>query len=116
MEGGKPYEQTGFHETWIGVRSRTKIHVSDFCPQGVNSGDATAAVTTVKRGVFFGANAWCWAFGEGFADGDHLDYSEMRAGHDMWSVQASSVFGCKTTIWNGQYFAASVVSSYVGAA
>ena len=97
IKGGKKIENTGLHAGWMGVYSRTRIHVSDYVPQGHNSGTAQA---NSRRMIFAGRCAGAMAFGEGYASGSHLDWSEAVHEHKKWSLLVDSVFGFKAIFFN----------------
>lgn len=112
LEGGKNYEQSAFARGYMGVYNNVKIHISDYIPQGVNSGDPTLAVDEVRRAVLLGARGAHWANGEGYASGDHLDWSEQVRSHKVWSVLADTVAGCKRTIFDEETYGLWVYSTY----
>lgn len=114
MEGGKPYEKTGHYGTWLGIKDNTKLHVSTHVPPGVDSTAPQTSVPAVKRGIFCGANCLSWGFGEGYADGDHLDWSEERLDHRKWSIAVDTVSGCAANNFNGKRYNHLVVPTYVG--
>ena len=52
------------------------------------------------------------AFGEGYADGNHLDWVEQTRDYRKWGVLADSCFGVKRTIFNSQTYASLVLVTY----
>lgn len=112
LEGGKKYESSAHARGYMGVYNNVKIHVSDYIPLGVDSGDATLPVANVRRSVLMGSRAAHWAYGEGYASGDHLDWSEQVRSHKVWSVLADTVGGCKVTVFNNELYGSAVLSTY----
>jgi N4-gp56 family major capsid protein len=113
MTGSFADAKQKFERGWLGVWNNVKLHVSDYVPNGVNSGDSTALVATCRRAVFLGAMAAVVAFGEGYTDGQHLDWIEQTRDYGTtWGVQADSVFGVKRTIFNSQTYGCLVVPTY----
>lgn len=120
LEGGKPYEQSAWVRGFAGAYGMVKIHVSDYVPLGVNSSDSTASVSTVRRAVLIGQNAGCLAFGEGYADGNHLDWTEKVFDFKKWGVLADTVGGFKRTTFtptggSATTYGCMVLSTYAAA-
>jgi len=97
LEGGQSYDASAFAKSYTGLYNMTKIHVSDYVPYGVQSADATTAVTTVRRCVFMGARAGHLAFGQGYNNEGHLDWTERVFEFKKWGVLADSILGFKRT-------------------
>lgn len=114
MEGGKAYEKTGFYGTWLGIKDNVKMHVNTYVPKGVNSSAPQTAVSAVRRAILCGANCLSFGFGEGYADGDHLDWSEERLDHRKWSIAVDTVAGCAANNYNGLRYNHIVIPTYVG--
>jgi len=100
MEGGESYANSAFKRYFAGTYSNVKIHISHYVTNGVNSTNAYAAVTTVDRAVLVGANALRLGFGEGYADGDHLDWTEQTRDYKKWGILADTVWGCSRVRYN----------------
>lgn len=123
MEGGKAYEKTGFYGSFLGIWNNIALHVSDYVTKGVDSGDATLAVDDVDRAIFLGSRAGHWAYGEGYASGDHLDWTEQTRDYKKWGILVDSVFGFKTTIFPDEsgdttvdrYYGCIVIPTFEGA-
>lgn len=85
----------------------------DVC-QGVNSSTG-AAISTVRRAVFLGAQAGMMSFGpqsgpDSFAwEEEWFDYKRELG------VSAQSLFGMKKTVFNSKDFGSIVISSYAAA-
>lgn len=99
LEGGQKYESSAFAQGYSGLYNRTKLHVSDFVPKGVNSTDATAAVTDVRRAVLIGAHAGTLAFGQGYNNENHLDWTERVFEYKKWGVLVDCIGGFKRTTY-----------------
>lgn len=99
LEGGKEYSSSSHARGFLGVYGNVKLHVSDWIPWGVNSGDPTLAVQTIRRVPFFGSRAGHMAFGQGYTGGMHLDWVEQVRNYKTWGVIADSVFGMKRCTW-----------------
>jgi len=99
LEGGQSYDASAFAKSYVGVYNMTKIHVSDYVPKGVNSTDATLDVDTVRRCVFMGARAGHLAFGQGYNNDGHLDWTERVFEFKKWGVLADSILGFKRTTY-----------------
>ncbi len=95
MKGGAKQKQTGLANGWMGSYSRTRIHVSDYVPQGVKTADDTAQPNT-RRALFLGRCAGAIAFGQGYASGSHLDWSIEKFEHTKQNILVDSIFGFKT--------------------
>lgn len=111
IKGGEGYASSGLARGMLGIYGNVKIHVSDWVPKGCNS-TTGAAVNNVRRAVFLGAKAAHMAYGEGYAKGQHLDWVERINDYRKWGVLADSVFGIKTTVFNGEYYGSMVISTY----
>lgn len=119
IEGGKPLEESAFVKSWLGVWNRTKIHVSDYVPHGVRTDDATTAVTTVRRAVLIAQRAMHFGFGQGYTDGNHLDWVEQTRNYKTWGVLADTIGGCKRTVFKDptgtyQTYGAMVLPTHTG--
>ena len=112
LEGGRRYEDSPLARGWLGTYNNTKLHVSDWVPNGVTSTDATLKQSNARRAFIFGARGAHMAFGEGYADGNHLDWVEQTRDYRKWGVLADSCFGVKRTIFNSQTYASLVLVTY----
>lgn len=111
IKGGEKYEDTAINRSHLGTYNSVKIHVSDYTPNGVSSADGSS-VSAVRRCIFFGQKAGCIAFGEGYANDGHLDWSESVQDHKKWSLLVDSVWGFKRTIFNSQSYGSMVLPVY----
>lgn len=90
------------------IHNNTLVLKTDFMPQGITAG---AAQANTRMAVIFGGRACHLLFGEGFADGDHLGWSEHLI-HRRWSCLADTVYGLKRTIVNGQTWGSCGITHY----
>lgn len=111
LEGGASFDKSPFAKGWIGVWNETKIHVSAYVPNGVNSSTG-AAETNVRRAVFMGAHAGDIAFGGDFGSGDHLSWIESVDNYTDYGVLAGTIWGFKTAIYDSENYACRVISTY----
>lgn len=95
IQGGSPVSKNALYNGYRGMYSRTRIHVSDYVAQGVKTSDSTAQ-PNVRRSVFLGAGAAAIAYGQGYGEGNHIDWSYERFEHKKLSILTDSVFGFKT--------------------
>lgn len=112
IKGGQDYGSSHLGMFTMGIYGNVMIHTSYSIPQGVNSGDSTAAVASARRAVFFGAQAGHMGFGEDYASEGHLNWSEEVHDHNKWSLLVDSVGGFKRTIYNGNTYGSIVVPTY----
>lgn len=115
MKGGAKQKDTGLARGWMGVFSKTRIHVTDWITQGVKTSDGTAQAN-VRRAVFLGRCAGLIAYGKGYAaggdEGSHFDWSEKNVEHKKWSLLVDTIAGFKTTRFNEQNYGCMVRSTY----
>ena len=109
LKGGQAFEKNALARGWHGLYSRTRIHVSDYVPQGITS---SAAQANTRRMIFMGRHAGCMAFGKGYASGTHLDWSEAVHEHKKWSLLVDSIFGFKAVLFNSEYYGSMVCTTY----
>jgi hypothetical protein len=99
LEGGQDYNASAFAKGYVGVFAQCKLHVSDFVPYGVLSSNAATPVLTARRAVLMGARAAHIAFGQGYNNDGHLDWTERVFDYNKWGVLADSIFGVKRTTY-----------------
>ncbi len=109
LKGGEKYQNNGLANGWMGQYSRTHIHVSDYITQGETSGTADA---NTRRMAFLGRCAGCMAFGQGYASGTHLRWSEEVHEHIKWSLLVDSIYGFKSTLFNSEYYGSMAYTTY----
>lgn len=93
LEGGLPWDDSEFRKGCVGIYNNTLIVVSDFLPRGRDSADTPEANTRVA--LFLGAKAGVIAYGQGYTDGQHLDWTEQVRNYKVWGVSTDSVYGFK---------------------
>lgn len=92
IQGGESYDSSAWRHRHLGIYANVALHVSDFVVNGVHSGTG-ASVANTRRAIFLGAGGMRLAFGEGFADGDHLDWIEQKTDYDKMGVIAPTIAG-----------------------
>lgn len=100
LEGGLDYKSSPIAKGFLGLYNNTIIVSSDYIPKGVQAADSTAAVSNTRRAVFFGARAMVAGFGNGYTDGNHLDWVEQTRDYRKWGVMADSVYGMKRILFD----------------
>lgn len=102
----------------MGEYHNTIIYEDSRITNGVNSGSASTAITTVRRSVFCGAQAACIAFGRNSASrGDMksppIYWREQLDDYQMvFGVSANMIGGMKTSVFNNALFGSIIVSTY----
>lgn len=119
LEGGEDRGKNPIFNGAIGVYNNVVLHDTDRVTQGVNSSSG-AAIPTVRRSIFCGAQALGMAFGGASADGN-FEWNEQTFDYDnQFGVKAGSIFGMKKLRFSpeggtGEDFGTIVVSSYATA-
>ncbi len=90
------------------IHNNCLVLKTDFACQGITAG---AAQANSRRALVFGARSSHLMFGEGYADGDHLGWSEHLQ-HRRWSCLSDTVYGLKRTIVNNQNWSTWVIGHY----
>lgn len=110
MTGGL-VEDNPIFDGSLGVYNGTILHEDARVTQGYNpSGDA--AITTVRRNVFCGAQAGMVGFGRDNAPNKFTWVEELFDYENQLGVSAGLIFGLKKTQFNSADFATIVMSSY----
>lgn len=110
LQGGKG-EDSMFWKGGLGVYNKTLLVESTRVPQGVNSSTG-AAITTVRRAIFCGAQALGLGFGQGYGPEEWKVQEETFDYGRQLGVNALNIFGIKKLKFNSSDFATIVVSSY----
>lgn len=109
MAGGKIKDNPIFTGA-LGVYNNTILHENSRVTQGVSS--AGAAVSTVRRAVFCGAQAAVIAFG-GEDGPDTMSWTEETFDYgNQLGVAVGAIFGVKKSVYNSTDFATIVCSTY----
>lgn len=110
MTGGL-VEKNPIFDGALGVYNGVILHSSDLVTQGVNSSSG-AAVTTVRRAAFCGAQAAVMALGRKEST-DRFSWSEetFDFGNQL-GISAGQISGLKKTRFNSTDFASIVISTY----
>lgn len=95
----------------LGVYNGVVLHESTRVPQGVNSSTG-AAISTVRRAIFCGAQAGVMAYGKDTSGGEMSWVEELFDYGNQLGVSAGMVAGLKKTQFNSEDFGTITVSSY----
>ena len=98
----------------LGVYNQVILHRAIRVPQGVNS-STSAAISTVRRAIFAGAQAGVMAFGRDNSPNQMTWVEKMFDYDNQLGISAGSVFGAKRTIFNSESFGSIVLSTYAAA-
>ncbi|MFM9928204.1 N4-gp56 family major capsid protein [Variovorax sp. H27-G14] len=110
MTGGK-VEKNPIYTGALGEYNGVVLYQSQRVPTGVNSG-TNAAIPTVRRAIFAGAQAGVMAYGKNGSDSE-MDWNEELFDYgNQLGVEAGLIAGLKKTRFNNQDFGTIVVSSY----
>lgn len=110
LQGGKG-EDSMFWKGGLGVYNKTLLVESTRVPQGVNSSTG-AAISTVRRAIFCGAQALGVAFGAGYGPEEWKVKEETFDYGRQLGVNGLNIFGIKKHVYNSADFATIVISSY----
>lgn len=113
LQGGQVSDNPIFTGA-LGVYNGVILHESTRVPQGVNSSTG-AAISTVRRSIFAGAQAAGMAFGRGDGFGSYNWAEELDDYGNQLGVAAGSIYGLKKTRYNGEDFGSMVLSTYAAA-
>ncbi len=108
IQGGGDYNANPLITGEGFIYGKTLVLSTDFAPRGMTGG---AAQANTFCGAFFGAGAGDFLFGEGFAEGDHLGYSEHMI-HRRLSILTDTVHGFKRRVVDGESWGAFRVVHY----
>lgn len=110
LQGGKG-DESMIWKGGLGVYNETLLMVSNRVPNGVN-GSTGAAITTVRRAIFAGAQALIMAFGQGYGP-EEWRIRESTFDYDReYGQNALCLYGIKKSVFNSKDFATIVISSY----
>jgi N4-gp56 family major capsid protein len=98
----------------LGEYNNVILHQASRVPQGVNSSTG-AAVTTVRRAIFCGAQAALMAYGQKDQGGEMSWVEELFDYGNQLGVSAGMIAGLKKTRFNSEDFGTFTVSSYAAA-
>jgi len=110
LQGGKG-EDSMFFKGGLGVYNKTLLVESTRVPNGVHSLTG-AAVTTVRRAIFCGAQALGLCFGQGYGPEEWKVQEETFDYGRQLGVNALNIFGIKKLRFNSSDFGTIVISSY----
>ena len=110
LQGGKG-EDSHFFKGGLGVYNKTLLVQSTRVPNGVNSSTG-AAITTVRRAIFCGAQALGLCFGQGYGPEEWKVQEETFDYGRQLGVNALNIFGIKKLRFNSSAFGTLGISSY----
>lgn len=110
LQGGAGNDSM-FWKGGLGVYNKTLLVESTRVPQGVNSSSG-AAISTVRRAIFCGAQSLGLCFGQGYGPEEWKVQEETFDYGRQLGVNALNIFGVKKLRFNSSDFATIVVSSY----
>lgn len=111
MTGGEVEDNPIFTGA-LGAYNNVLIYKDQRTPTGVNSSTSTSAVTTVRRGVFCGAQACVLAYGRESGKEKYTWVEELFDYENQLGVAAGLIYGMKSTQFNSSLFGEFVTSSY----
>jgi len=110
MQGGKVNDNPIFSGA-LGMYNGTILHSSSRVTNGINSSTG-AAIATVRRAAFCGAQAACIAFG-GEDGPDTMSWAEEEFDYgNQLGVACGSIWGLKKSVYNNTDFGSIVLSTY----
>lgn len=98
----------------LGEYNNCIIHVGTRVPQGINSSTG-AAITTVRRSIFCGAQALCMAYGQNNGENKMTWVEQLFDYGNQLGVSAGMIFGIKKTVFNSADFSTLVIPTYAAA-
>jgi N4-gp56 family major capsid protein len=113
MQGGEIGDNPIFDGS-LGVYNGVILHSDYRVTYGANS-STNAAITTVRRNVFLGAQAGMLAFGRDNGPERFTWVEELFDYENELGVSAGLIAGMKKTVFNSQDYAVIVMSSYAAA-
>lgn len=116
MQGGKISDNPIFTGA-LGMYNGVILHEANRVTQGVHSATG-AAISTVRRALFCGAQAGAMAYGQNGAGQGAARFSWVEETFDYGNqlgVSAGSIFGIKKTRFDSKDFASITISTYAAA-
>jgi len=110
MMGGK-IADNGIYTGALGEYNNVILHQAYRVPTGVNSSTG-AAISTVRRAIFCGAQAACMAYGQKDQGGEMSWVEELFDYQNQLGVSAGMIAGLKKTQFNSEDFGTITVSTY----
>lgn len=98
----------------LGEYNGVILHQASRVPLGVNSSTG-AAISTVRRAIFCGAQAACMAYGQKDQGGEMSWVEELFDYQNQLGVSAGMIAGLKKTQFNSEDFGTITVSTYAAA-
>lgn len=113
MMGGQ-IDKNPIYTGALGEYNNVILHQAYRVPTGVNSSTG-AAISTVRRAIFCGAQAACMAYGQKDQGGEMSWVEELFDYQNQLGVSAGMIAGLKKTQFNSEDFGAITVSTYAAA-
>lgn len=110
MQGGKVADNPIFTGA-LGMYNNVVLHRTNRITQGVNSSSG-AAISTVRRAVFCGAQAAHLAFGQGHGPDKYDWVEELFDFQNSLGVMGGCIGGLKKSVYNSKDFGNLVFSTY----
>ncbi len=116
LSGGLSEGAKSLYRGSLGEYNGIILHESNYVPQGTNS-STLAAISTVRRGIFCGAQSAIFATGrDSSMPGNRMTYVEETFDYsNQLGVSAGMIFGLTKTRFNSADFGTIVMSSYAAA-
>jgi N4-gp56 family major capsid protein len=113
LSGGSKEADNRIRRGFKGVYNNVIILESTRVPYGVDSSTSTTAVTAARRGLFLGCQAGVFAFGKGFGEGEHIDFTKKTFDYDdQHGIATRSIFGFKRLLVGSSNWGSLVISTY----
>jgi len=113
MMGGQ-IDKNPIYTGALGEYNNVILHQAYRVPTGVNSSTG-AAISTVRRAIFCGAQAACMAYGQKDQGGEMSWVEELFDYQNQLGVSAGMIAGLKKTQFNSEDFGTITVSTYAAA-
>ena len=117
LSGGLSQGAKALYRGSLGEYNGIILHEANRVPLGVNS-STSASISTVRRGIFCGAQAALFGTGRygGDPSGERMSFEmETFDYKNQTGVEVGMIFGLKKTVFNSRDFATIVMSSYAAA-
>ncbi len=111
MTGGEVSDNPIFSGA-LGAYNNVLIYKDQRVPAGVDSSTSTTSISTVRRGIFGGAQAVIMAFGRESGKEKYTWVEELFDYENQLGVAAGLIFGQKTAQFNSDVYGLFVTSSY----
>lgn len=110
LEGGFDYKRNPIYRNHLGLYGNVIVVKSDYVPRAADADDTP--LDNTRANIFIGAKAGICAYGQGYTDGQHLDWVEQVRNYKVWGVSADSVYGVKRLEFSPDLTATSTNETY----